>query len=942
MLRYRRVFAAVVLFGCTVFGAVSATAQTTDRSGIEGRVMDASGAVLPGVTVTLSSAAIQGSRVVAVSGPDGRYRFTTLPLGLYELTFELAGFQTVRRTEIRLNAGFIASIDATMAVGSLSETLTVTGESPVVDVTTTSVSTNLNKDALENIPTSRSMWQLLAIAPGVRVTGTPDVGGSAVGTQQGYQNYGTSNGGNAPTIDGVNTREVTGGAGFYYDYGAFEEVQVKAMGNDAEVSSPGTNFVGILKSGGDAFKGSGFFAWETPGLQSGNVDAALRTQGVTDGNPLKSYHDANVDLGGPVLRQRVWFYGSYRNQQIRQGVIGYVADVGPDGTLGTSDDVPGEYRVLLENYTGKVTAQLSKTHRLSSFVQYQVKDQPERTGDAFRTKEATWNQLFKPLAGKAEWTWLKSDRTVVNALVGRWRYATDLLTNTEAPPRFDTVTLRFAGGSDSGPANNGRGRWQYTAAATHFVPSGLLGSHELKTGVELSKEDRYAQRFSRAGDKDYVLRLQSGQPFEVVLSNAPFSSTNLMDTQSAFVRDVWQLNDRLTLNLGLRFDRYHVYLPPQDKPAGRFSDAGSFPEQEIRDWRGWAPRAGAAWALDAAKRTVLKVTYGWFSYVTEPGIGDAFNRNALITTTYRWNDRNGNLDYNDGELGAFVTATGASSSVLNQGLEQPKTHEATASLERQIGASFSTRVSYVYKRESNLFQSVNQARPFSAYSIPITGRDPGPDGILGTSDDGPSITYYDYSAEFAGAAFVRNTDLNTDGYRNNFHNIEVAAQKRLSNNWQILTAYLATRFDTLPNGVPQDPNAANFFPTAEYWDQSFKFSGSYRLPYDMHVAGTFTSQSGAVWARDARFTTGLRQQTQVILLMEPRGARRLPQQNLLNFRLEKQQRLRFGKASFQLDVFNVTNINSALAITARSGASFGRITSIVNPRVARLGVTFSF
>jgi hypothetical protein len=922
--------------------ATAARAQSTDRSGIEGKVTDETGAVLPGVAVTVKSAALLGGARATVSMADGRYRFTALPGGRYTVTFELGGFSTVTHTDVVLDTGFVATIDGQMRVSTIQESVTVSGQSPVVDVKTTAVSTNLNKDALENLPTSRSMWQLLAIAPGLRVTGSPDVGGSAVGSQQSYQNYGTSNGGNAPTIDGVNTREVTGGAGFYYDYGAFQEVQIKAMGNDAEVSTPGTNFVGIIKTGGDTFRGSGFFAWETPRLQGSNVDEDLRAQGVGEGNPLKAYHDANVDLGGPIWRRRIWFYGSYRHQEIRQGVIGYVASLGADGVLGTSDDEPGEYRVLLKNYTGKVSGQLNPQHRFSAFTQYQVKDQPERTGDAFRTRESTWNQLFKPLAGKGEWTWVQSDRTLINAFVGRWKYDTDLLTNTEAPPRFDTVTLRFAGGSDSGPATNGRGRWQYNAAVTHFVPFGRMGTHDIKGGVEFTTEDRYSQRFSRTGAKDYVLRFQSGRPFEVVLSNAPFSSENLMATQSAFLRDVWQVTDRLTLNLGVRFDRYHVYLPEQEKPAGRFSQAGAFDRLEIRDWRDWAPRVGASWALDASKRTVVKLTYGWFSYVTEPGIGDTFNRNALITTTYRWNDLNGNLDYDDGEQGTFVTATGASSSVLNPDLGQPRTHEATASLERQIGNSFSTRVSYVFKKESDLFQSVNIARPASAFNIPITSQDPGPDGVLGTSDDGGSVTYYDFAASFAGAAFVRNQDTNTDDYANSYHNIEVAVQKRLSNRWQLVTSYLATRFDTWPNGIPQDPNAANFFPKAQYWDQSFKLSASYLLPFEINVAGTFTSQSGAVWAREARFTTGLRQQTQLILLMEPRDSRRLPRQDLLNLRVEKQQRLKHGRVSLQLDVFNVTNINAALAVTARSGASFGRITSIVNPRVARLGVTYSF
>ena len=148
----------------------------------------------------------------------------------------------------------------------------------------------------------------------------------------------------------MDTREDAGGAGFYYDYGAFQEVQIKAMGNDAEMSMPGTQFLGILKSGGDQFHGSGMYSWETPSLQANNITDDLRARGVTDGNPLMSYHDSNVDLGGPVLKRRLWFYGSYRHQRVRQGVLGY-----DTSRLGE----PGEYNVLITNLTGKLTGQLS-------------------------------------------------------------------------------------------------------------------------------------------------------------------------------------------------------------------------------------------------------------------------------------------------------------------------------------------------------------------------------------------------------------------------------------------------------------------------------------------------------------------------------------------------------------------------------------------------------
>jgi hypothetical protein len=915
-------------------------AQTTDRSGIEGKVVDQGSGVLPGVTVTIASPALLGGDRTTVTDAEGAFRFTALPAGVYQVTLELTGFD-VKKREVRLDTGFVATINETMSVGGVQEALTVTAASPVVDIRTTAVSTNLGKEALEQLPTSRSMWQVMNLAPGLRVTGA-DVGGTAVGTQQGYANYGTSSGGNKPSLDGVDTREDATGSGFYYDYGALQEVQIKAMGNDAEMATPGTAFMGILKSGGDQFHGSGYFAWETPSLQSDNVTDELRAKGVKDGNPLEAYRDGNVDLGGPVLRRRLWFYGSYRNQYIKQGVLGYSASPGPDNLPATSDDVPGFYEVTLTNITGKLTGNIGSNHRFSGFVQAQEKDYPERNADAFRYQEATWHQIFKPLAGKAEWSWVVSDRTYVNAFVGRWKYDTDAINRTEDAPAYDTVTLRYWGRFLTSPYVGGRDRWQYNGSVTQFVPNLWGGSHDIKAGVEFTDEGRYYDAPAKSGGRDYQLRFQNNVPYQVVAYNYPYYSINNMTTQSAYFRDAWRFGDRATLNLGVRYETYHVYLPPQTKEAGRFYPGGDFPETEVVKWRNWAPRVGLSLPLDAGNRTVVKATYGWFNFATQANYGDAYNRNASAATTYRWNDLNGNRDYDDGEFGTFVTATGASQAAVNPDLKQPKTHEFTTSLERQIASNFSARASYVYRREVDRYQNVNVLRPYEAYSIAIPNTDPGPDGVVGTSDDGGPLTYYEYTAAYAGAAFIQNVDLNLPGYDNSYHNVEFAAQKRLSNKWQLVTSVLATHIDQWRTGVPENPNEESFYPKSQYWEWSYKLAGSYDLPYQIQVAGTFTSQSGAVWARDARFTTGLVRSTALVLQMEDSAANRLPTQNLLNLRVEKRQKLGPGTASFQFDLFNVTNTNAELGVTTRSGASFGQITSIIPPRVVRLGVSYTF
>ncbi len=923
----------------TTFLAGSSQAQTTDRSGIEGKVTDQSGGVLPGVTVTIESPALLGGARTTVTDEEGRYRFTALPAGVYTVTCDLEGFTPAVR-EVRVDTGFIATINETLGVGAIEEAVTVTSASPVVDIRTTAVSANLGKEALEQLPTSRSMWQAMNLAPGIRVAGV-DVGGTAVGTQQSYSNYGSSSGGNKPSLDGVDTREDAGGAGFYYDYGAFQEVQVKAMGNDAEMSTPGTQFLAVLKSGGDQFHGSGYFGWETPALQSDNVDDALRARGAKEGNPLEAYHDANADLGGPVFRQKLWFYGSYRHQLIKSGVAGYESEPG----------VPGYYKVTLENYTGKLTGQINAQHRFAGFVQSQTKDYPERNADAFRYQESTWHQIFKPLAGKAEWSWVASDRTFVNAFVGRWKYETDGLNRTDDPPAYDTVTLRYAGRYLTTPYVGGRGRWQYNGSVSHYVPDWWKGSHEIKAGVEFTDENRTYDSPRESDGGDYQLRFQNGVPFQVVVYNYPYNTLNNMRTYSTYVRDAWRIGDRATINAGVRFEGYDVYIPEQSKEAGRFYPGGDFPKIDVVTWNNWAPRIGVAYPLDQGNRTVVKATYGWFNYAMQATYADTFNNNASASTTYRWNDLNGNRNYDDGEFGTFVTATGAKTSAINPDLDQPKTHEVTASLERQIASNFQARASYVYRREVDRYRTVNVLRPYEAYGIAIPAKDPGPDGVVGTADDGQAITYYEYAADYAGSAFIRNVDLNVPGYDNSFHSVEVAAQKRMSNRWQLVTSFLATHVDewvafntatgASGTGVPVTPNE-EFFPRSQYWQWNYKVAGSYDLPWEMQVAGTFTSASGDVWGRDARFTTGLVRSGSLILRMDEPAANRLPTQNLLNLRFEKRLTLWRGRTAFQFDLFNVTNTNVELGVTTRSGASFGNVTSIVPPRIVRLGVSYTF
>ena len=921
----------MLVVGC----ASGVAAQSTDRSALEGKVVDQSGAVLPGVTVTLASPAILGSSMVETTDIEGHYRFAALPIGTYAASFELTGFQGIKREGLRLTAGFVAVVNVTMQVGSVAETITVPGQSPVVDVRTTAVSTSFNQEVLESVPTSRSVWQILTLSPGVRVGGTPDVGGSLTGVSSAFTNFGSAAGGNRSTIDGIASDGPAGCSGIYSDFGAYAEIQIKAMGNDAEMPVAGTNVVGVLKSGGNQFHGTGIYQWEGTSLQSSNLDAALQAAGVTFGNPLISYYDRNADLGGRIVRDRLWFYGAGHWQKIENSIIGF-----PIANL-----------ITVQNYSAKVTAQLTSKQKFVWFDQFNIKDFPYNGANALTPPISTVHQHYTPNLGKGEWTYNPTGASLLSILVGRaaWASIYNPAFPDSGPSTLDTSTLQNGGTTlINNNSHSYRARWQQDTTYSYFKSHFLGGDHNFKAGFELQKDSYTRDILDRGAAGNYQTLYTKGVPFEVITYNDPFTSYNNQTNQSGYLQDSWRIGDRLTINGGVRFERYHVFLPAQSKPASTFNVAASYPATDLLTWNAAAPRLGVSYALTSDNRTVFKATYGRFNWPARAEDGLNYNKNNLLTTTYRWSDPNGNGVFDPNELGAFVSASGAGYTVLNPDLIQPRTYEYTATVERELMQNLSTRFSYVYKVEDQQYQLVNIARPYSAYNTPIAEKDP---------VTGAALTVFDYDAAYRGASFVSNENINTPGYQNTYHNLEVVFDKRLSKRWQMLTSYLATKRNVFLNtaaastqfgvgitgytGVPQDPNTANFYPKDETWEQVFKISGSYLLPHNIQAAASYTQTSGVPFARTASFTN-LPSLGSVVLNMEPTGAERYPTQRLLALRGEKRFKLGPTQAAVQFDVFNALNTNVATSQTIQSGANFGKILAIIPPRVARVGVRFTF
>src|SRR3954470_2926414 len=284
-------------------GARPAVAQVAPNSArIEGRITDETGGALPGVAVTVRSPALQAPQLETVTDNDGRYRVPGLRGGSYTVTFALGGFQTVVREGLNLDAGFAATLDVRMKVGQIEESVTVQGESPMVDVRSTSLAANIKKDLMETIPTSRNYADVGKLAPGVRVSGAPDVGGNQTGGQRGnLVSFGSNAGGQTLMLDGVNTDGTSG----YWDFGSIEEMVVRPSGNDPEIPTSGMAFQVIVKSGGNTFHGDGQLAWQGEQLQGNNIDDRLKSLGVSGGNPMDHYYDADLAGGGRIVRDRL-------------------------------------------------------------------------------------------------------------------------------------------------------------------------------------------------------------------------------------------------------------------------------------------------------------------------------------------------------------------------------------------------------------------------------------------------------------------------------------------------------------------------------------------------------------------------------------------------------------------------------------------------------------
>ena len=359
---------------CALVVLAAATAQAQVQTGsIAGSVTDSSNAVLPGVTVTLTGEKLIGGAQTEVTDASGSYRFDRLPPGSYRVKFELQGFRGIDRADIIVNAAFVATVNVKLEVGNVTETITVTGESPTVDTRSNVQQTVMGQQILEGIPTGRDPWSVAKLIPGVQVA-TYDVGGTQSIQQSSLSSHGSNTNDVSYNIDGAIVNWPGGGGGatmLYYDQGMFEEVNYMTSAIPAEVMVGGVSINMVTKDAGNRWKGdarynisSGCLSSPTPPAlpQPGCLESDNVQKGVDDGvlpngfigNPTKTTYDFNVAGGGAIIKDRLWVNGAYRYWIVDKLTNARNKDL----TQALDDNT-------LKNYSGKVVAQLSTNNKVS-------------------------------------------------------------------------------------------------------------------------------------------------------------------------------------------------------------------------------------------------------------------------------------------------------------------------------------------------------------------------------------------------------------------------------------------------------------------------------------------------------------------------------------------------------------------------------------------------
>ena len=813
-----------------------------------------------------------------------------------------------------------------------------------MDVTNASTSVELSSEALETLPTTRDgLKAFLAQVPGIRTN--LDVGHSSLTDGVQIRSAGQS-GQSWQMLDGVvfSTSNPGNVAGAHLDFNVIESSRVQTVGSPAEAPRSGIFVDSVMKSGGNDFHGEFLAYGSGAALEGSNINDDLRSRGVTGVQKLHGLWDVGGTLGGRLIRNKLWFFTGVRQQGYDRELLNAFHDDGRPVLIQTRQ----RFR------SGKVSWQASQQNKISGLAHWMGESQ-KRGASQFIPVESMQNFYGPALLYKGEWQAVRGNSLVTSVQWGGFAKNTfyDPLAAIDdlGPPKVATIDL--ATQYVTGDWHNGDRNERYVghhgkASALWFKPDLLKGNHQFKTGFDvwLSRFPHH-QRNLRAGN--YRLRFQNSVPFEIETYNYPVFPENNQTYLAFYLQDTWTVNHRLTFSPGVRFAYENDYAPPQCHDGGTFAQAECWDRVQLSIWRSAVPRLHAAFDMFGDGKSVIKGGWGQFVRMRtlNPEMAMA-NRNNRQTTIWTWRDLNGNRDYNPGEVnfdpngGDFRSISGVTNTIPNPDERQPKSDEFAISFERELTGTLSFRTTGIYARNYDLRRLLEVSRPPSIYNIPVTNRDPGVDGALNTADDpGTTITYWEYPASLSGLASSSTMMVNVPGSQV-YKTFEIGGTKRMSRGWQANVSFAATKLDAPFNDQqPADPNS-EINTASDLWEYTAKVSGAYTLPFDVMLAGNYERRQGTPQARQVQFTGGATIRS-IVLNVEPLGSIRLPNTNLMDFRVSKRLTLPRGQSlEARFDFFNVFNANFVTGRNLRAGSNYLLPQAVILPRILQTGVTYNF
>jgi hypothetical protein len=954
-------------------------AQSTATGNVYGSVTDPSGAALPGVVISLESGF--GSRAT-VSGSGGEFRFLALHAGHYRLTLALSGFAGVIR-EVEVATGESVELAFQMVVAGPSETVTVSAETPLVSTKKRGTATTMTAEELQSVPNARDPWGVLRSVPGVLVDRV-NIAGNENGQQARFVGKGAVN--STWTLDGLDiTDESSGGPASYFEFGAFEEISVRTTGADVQTQRGGIGINLVTKRGTNRFHGAARYLLSHDSLQGSNLPAELENDPRLQ-NPDGSFRDKadhiqqigdyGFELGGPILKDRLWFYGTWGRQDIRLVRL-----------QGTAD------KTLIPGYNAKLSCQATPSTMVSLFHFRAAKEKYGRAGGSGLQEADSflWDQTY--LAEKG------------GLPGGLWKLQLD---HTFSPDLFVTATAAYFD-TGFGVTPRGSPHESYTLDYTKGVAYGtnysyaalrpqkhltidghrffaaLGGQHELKFGFA------YRKFVTNSATHYYGNQLVGvvNSPTDRIAQVWRDATIEYGARQyGAYLGDVY-VRDRLSVNAGLRWDAQRARNLPSTAPAN-----ASFPEllpevdyagdaDDIVRWSDLSPRVGLSYAMGAARQTVLRAS--WARYADPLYFSNVLNENPTVTSllAYGWTDRDGDgfvqpeevrLDdflYSENVDPANPAAVGKTANKLDRRSKPAHDDEVVVGVDHELAAGLAVGAAYTWHRRSDTQYTPFLAGPCSGEPTAATCPVVGPaDYTANPPATANGFTAFTYSpnAALVGAGGGGRLTTNRPGYHTSYSGLELTVLKRLSHRWMTRVAFSWNDWEEhfegslAPASFSGNPTPQELDPLVEggqvvrggkalFGSARWQVYGSalVQLPWKLDLSGAYFARQGGPYPKSLRLRAGA--DGTIAALAQDRVDRdRYATVSDLDLRLAKTIEAGAARLVLSAEWFNVFNAGTALSRYAyANGALFtspqpgqGQILEIMSPSIFRLGATLSF